>query len=258
MRNCAATIVFLLIAACGGGGYGGEPTISQPPPPVSDADPGGLWSGSLVYEDMTSEELVGISTSDGRFTFISIDTFGPDTVAQYVGTSTTDGSNVSGSGRAFAPPGSTWSNGSGSVDFTVTAEIVERTTMSGTWQNSIGESGSFDLAYDTEYERDSSLTLLEGVWFVYDEMRNANITFTVDADGSFSGQSNMGCQSLGQVAIIDADFNVFDWTVTISGCAIAGDYTGFAVVGDVDTGQNNFVLVSISNDLRAFLLPLER
>lgn len=135
--------------------------------------------------------------------------------------------------------------------------------MSGTWENNIGESGSFDFDDDPEYERDSSLTLTEGVWFVYDAMQNPSVTFTVDADGSFSGQSVTGCQSLGQVAIIDAGFNVYDWSVTISGCAIAGDCTGFAVMGDVDTGdpansQNNFLAVSISNAQLALLLPLER
>lgn len=53
------------------------------------------------------------------------------------------------------------------------------------------------------------------------------------------------------------------WDVTISACAIAGDYSGFAVVANADGGDpadspNNIVLVSIRIDQRALLLPLER
>jgi hypothetical protein len=232
-----------------------SPTL---PPPTADADPGGIWVGTLEYEDATFEELIGITTSDGQFTLISLDTFGPDTFGQYVGIAMLDGSDVSGAGSAYAQPGAAWSDGSTVMDITITAVVDEQTTLTGTWQNSIGELVTFELDYDSEYERDSSLALLEGVWYVYDDLLNPVLTLTMEADGSFSAQNTVGCQSLGQAMLIDADFNIYGWDVTISACAIAGDYSGYAVLGDADTGQDNIVLVSISNDQRALLLPLER
>jgi len=260
LRTLLLSLFLLFVSACGGGGGGS--TTSVMPPPV-DADPGGLWFGTVTYDDQTFEELVGITTSDGRFTLISLDTFGPDTFGQYIGMLTVNGTDATGSGSAYAAPGTTWDNGSTVLEISITAVINEQTTMSGSWTASSGETGSFELDYDADYERDSSLVLLEGVWYVYDDILNPVLTLTVDAGGAFTAQNNLGCQSLGQISIIDASFNVYGWDVAISNCLIDGDYSGFAVLGNLDTGdpansQNNVVLVSMSNDLRALLLPLER
>ena len=260
MRVLLLSLFFLFVSACGGGGGGSTTSVMSPP---VDADPGGLWLGTVTYDDQTFEELVGITTSDGRFTLISLDTFGPDTFGQYIGMLTVNGTDVTGSGSAYAAAGATWDNGSTVLDISITAVINEQTTMSGSWTASSGETGSFELDYDADYERDSSLVLLEGFWYVYDDILNPVLTLTVDAGGAFTAQNNLGCQSLGQISIIDASFNVYGWGVAISNCIIAGDYSGFAVLGDLDTGdpansQNNVVLVSMSNDLRALLLPLER
>lgn len=259
MRVVLVSVAAISVAACGGGSSGGI----SPPDMVRDAELGGFWVGFATYADQTSEEMVGISTADGRFVLITIDTFGPDTFGQYIGNATADGSIVSGNGRAYAPPGRAWASGATVLDFTLTAEINEFSAVTGSWETSSGDVGEFSLDYDADYERDSSLTLVEGVWQVYDAMLNPTLTLTVEADGSFTGQNVVGCQSIGQVSIIDSAFNVYGWDVTIGNCPIAGDYTGLASLGDVDTGdpansENNALLVSISNDVRALLLPLER
>lgn len=263
MRAFTLALAFFVLAACGGGGGGGGGSVTPPPPPPADADPGGLWFGTLAYDNETFEELVGITTADGRFTFISLDTFGPDTFGQYIGTATVAGSDITGAGKAYAAPGSSWGNGGSVLDITLTAVVVERTSLSGSWQTSSGETVTFELVYDAEYEKDSALAFIDGVWFVYDDALNPTLTLTVESDGSFSGQNSAGCVSLGQISIIDANFNVYGWDVVISNCPIAGDYSGVALLFDLDTGdpnnsENNAVLVSISNDLRALLLPLER
>jgi hypothetical protein len=105
----------------------------------------------------------------------------------------------------------------------------------------------------------------EGTWFVYDDTLNPTLTMAIDTGGAFTAQASSGCQSLGQVSIIDAAYNVYAWDVTISGggCLIAGDYSGLAFLADIDTGdpnnsQNNGILVSASNDQRAILLALDR
>lgn len=251
----------VLFSACGGGGGGGS-TAPPPPPPV-DADPGGLWWGFVTYSDQTVEDLVGITTSAGRFTLLSLDAFGPDDLDQFIGMLTVDGTAATGTGSAYASPGTTWSNGATVVGLSLSATIAERSRMTGSWTTSSGETGSFELDYDGEFEKGSSLELMQGLWYVYDETLNPELVLTVESGGAFSAQSSFGCQSVGQVSIIDSGSNVYDWNVVISDCPIAGDYSGLAVMGDIDTGdpgtsQNNAVLVSLSNDLRALLLPLER
>lgn len=252
----------VLFSACGGGGSGGGTTVPPPPPPV-DADPGGLWVGFVTYSDQTVEELVGITTSAGRFTLLSLDAFGSDEPGQYIGMLAVDGTAATGTGSAYAAPGTTWSNGATVVDLNLSATIAERSRMTGDWTTSSGESGSFELDYDSEFEKGSSLTLMQGVWYVYDDTLNPELVLTVESGGAVTAQSSFGCQSVGQVSIIDSGSNVYDWNVVISDCPIAGDYAGLAIMGDIDTGEpgmseNNAVLVSLSNDLRALLLPLER
>lgn len=258
MRAFLLILSLGMVAACGGGGL--SPPGERPP---VDANPGGLWVGTLTYEDQTVEELVGLSTADGFFTLISFDTFGPDTVGQYIGVFDVNGTTVTGSGTAYATQGAAWSNNSAVLDFSVSATIDEQTSLVGEMTANDIDLGSFELEYDTDYERDSALPLLQGVWYVYDDTLNAELTLTAQGGGAFAAQSDTGCQSSGQISVIDGRFNIYGWSVRISSCTIAGDYAGYAVLGDIDTGdpaasQNNALLVSISNDVRALLLPLER
>lgn len=266
MRNLISALAVLCVSACGGGGSAPSPRAAPPlPPPVSNADPGGLWFGLLTNDDQTFEELVAITTSDGRFAFVSLDSFGPDTFGQYFGMATVVGTDVTGTGSAFAPLGSTWSDGSAVRELTLAGIIDERNAMSGTWVTGSGETVVYELDYDTLHEKDSLLALLEGVWFVYDDTLNPTLTMTIETAGAFSAQASTGCQSLGQVSIFDPAYNVYGWDVAINGvgCPIAGDYSGLAFLADVETGdpnnsQDNAILVSISNDQRAILLALER
>jgi hypothetical protein len=236
----------VLFSACGGGGSGGGVV-------PEDQALGGLWSGTLRIDGVSgTQELVGISTDDGRFRFISVDTEG-----QFIGTVSASGTRASGSGKAFAPPGFTWRDGSTVTTVTMTGTVRQRSALSGNWTAGTGESGSFNLNYDTDHEKDSSLSLVEGVWTVYDDNLNPFATFTIEADGRFSAQNAVGCASLGQISIIDPGYNVYDIESTVSNCAIAGSYTGLGALGEIASPNDVFVF-SVSNDLRALLLGLER
>jgi hypothetical protein len=98
---------------------------------------------------------------------------------------------------------------------------------------------------------------VSGTWTVYDDNLNPFATFTIEADGRFFGQNVLGCTSLGQVSLIDQQFNVYDVESTISGCPIAGDYAGLATLGEL-VNPNDVLLASLSNDQRALLLAMER
>lgn len=241
-----ATLV-ILSGACGGGGSDGGSVVPR------NQTFGGLWVGTLSIDGIPgSQELVGISTDDGRFQFLSVDTLG-----QFAGTARVTGGSVSGSGKGFAPPGTTWRDGTTVTNVTFTGVLVERRTFEGSWSTGTGESGSFDLAYDAEYEKDSSLSLVAGVWTVYDDNLNPFATFTVDADGRFSGSNQAGCNSVGRISIIDSRFDVYDFESVVAGCPIAGEYKGLALLTDLDE-PNDALLALVNNDQRALLLALER
>lgn len=244
----AGGVVLALLSSCGGGGSGGGGgTIPQ------DQSLGGFWTGSLTIDgEPGTQELVGISTEDNRFRFISV-----DTAAQFVGTATANGTSVTGSGTAYAPLGFVWLNGSTVTTVSMTATINERVSFVGSWSSGTGESGTFNFTYDAEYEKDSSLALLAGVWTVYDVNLNPFATFTIEPDGRFSAQNAEGCITAGRFSLIDARFNVYDVQSTIQNCAIAGDYTGLAALGDI-ANPNDALLLSISNPERALLLALEK
>lgn len=214
---------------------------------------GGFWAGVFTFDAAQGSELfVGITTEDGRFHFISA-----ETSAQLIGSQVDDTTRIMGTGLAYAGPGSIWPDGTTLSDLTTDGLLVEGDSFSGIWSTASGESGNFDLFYDTEYERPASLALLEGVWTAFDDLGNPVATFTIDAQGQFTGQNTSGCVSSGQMSIIDDRYNTYDVASTISNCFIAGDYTGLAAIGDVTT-TNDAIVLSISNDARAIVLGLEK
>jgi hypothetical protein len=247
IRSSMIAFALVLLAGCGGGSGGGGGGAAS-----VDQALGGLWYGTLSIDGLAdTQDFVGMSTDDGRFRFISA-----DTGAQFVGTVRVDGASVSGSGKGFAPDGTTWRDGSTVTTATMTGTLRQRSSFTGSWSTGAGESGTFSFFYDADYENDSSLALLAGVWTVYDENLNPFATFTIDPNGEFSGQNIAGCTSLGQISIIDPRSNIYQITSTISNCAIAGDYTGLGVSGSI-ANPNDAFLFSINNDLRALLLGLE-
>jgi hypothetical protein len=121
-----------------------------------------------------------------------------------------------------------------------------------------GESGSFEFFYDpTFYERSSPLALLTGSWTSYDELLNPDVTFTIAADGSFSGQSSTGCTSIGQFSVIDAAFNLYEIQSTVSGCPIAGDHVGLAFLADFFV-PNDALFFAVDNGSRATWIGFEK
>lgn len=241
----------MVLAACGGGSSSSGGPIS-PPPPV-DQKTGGLWFGTLTSDsNVVTEDLVALSSDDGRFRFLSV-----DSAVAFVGFSQTAGTSMTGTARAFADSGVNWLDGNHVVDATLTATISERSTMSGSWALASGESFTFDLTYDALYEKDSATSLLEDIWTGYDDFGNPNVTFVIDADGAFDGQNTAGCVSVGQFTVIEAASNLYQVQSEISNCGIAGTYQGFAFLADL-LNINDGLVISIDNDELPILIGLER
>jgi len=228
-------IACLLLIGCGGGGGGDSaPTSGTTPAPVADEKPGGLWEGTTTDQSGNTQTLVGISTDNGDFRFFSLTTGG-----QFLGDMTVNGSTVTGSGLGYAAIGFTWIDGSIYTDIALSGTVNERTSFSGDWEASTGESGTFSFAYNSLYERDSSLSLLSDVWTSYDEFGNPIGVTTIDSAGRIDAQDAAGCLYSGQVNLIDSAYNVYDVAVSVVNCgSVNGDYTGLGFLAD-DLAQND-------------------
>jgi hypothetical protein len=253
------TCLVLALAGCGGGSGDSPapnppPPLPPPPPPPTDALPGGHWFGTVTNDlHAVTEEYIAMVDENGRFRFASV-----DSAVQMSGNFAIVGDALSGDGTAFADAGVFWLDSTSATPVTIEGTISSRSEMSGTWTTVAGELGTFEFFYDpTFYERASPLNLLAGSWIAYDENLNPQVTFTIAADGSFVGQNTLGCNSMGQFAVIDAGFNLYEVQSTIADCALAGEYIGLAFLGDL-LAPNDVLILSNDNGSRAFLTGFER
>ncbi|MEQ9563550.1 MAG: hypothetical protein RLN69_13605, partial [Woeseiaceae bacterium] len=79
----------------------------------------------------------------------------------------------------------------------------------------------------------------------------------IDGIGQFTGQNSAGCTSTGSFLILDPRYNVYQVDSTISGCVIAGQYSGLAAIGDIDN-PNDAIFLAIDNGQLALILGLQK
>jgi len=252
-KNLFALLLCVVLGGCGGSSTPAAPPAA-PPVVVTPPDPalGGIWAGVMTIDaSLGSEECAALVTEDGRFRFFCA--FNP---MQLVGMQSNSSGAVIGSGLAISSL--VFLDGTTVTNLSMEGTLLERDSFIGSWTtDSPGDSGSFEFFYDTEYERASSLALVEGVWSGYDDLGNPNSSFTIDNLGQFTGQNSFGCTSNGSFSIIDARYNLYQVDSTISGCEIAGQYSGLAAMGDIDNPSDAIVLVT-DNGIRAILLGLQK
>ena len=257
-RGLLVACIAVVFSGCGGGSGSSSPpdpvSPPPPPPPPADALPGGHWFGTVTNEfNVVTEEYIAMVDENGRFRFASA-----DSTVQMSGNFSVAGNDLIGDGMAFADTGVFWLDASSANPVSIEGTIVERSEMSGTWTTVVGEFGSFEFFYDpTYYERASPVSLLAGSWIAYDELLNPEVTFTIAADGSFTGQNVSGCNSMGQFAVIDPDFNLYEVQSTVADCALAGDYIGLAFLADLLV-PNDILVFAIDNGSRAYLTGFQK
>jgi hypothetical protein len=251
-KNFSLLILCAVLGACGGGGGFGTTTPPLEEPPPDDPVFGGVWAGLMTIDaSLGSEECAALVTEDGQFRFFCA--FDP---IQLVGMQSNNSGAVVGSGLAISSL--VFLDGTTVTNLSMEGTLVEKDSFTGTWTtDSPGDSGSFEFFYDSEYERPSSLALLEGIWSGFDDLGNPTATFTIDNLGQFTGQNSFNCTSSGSFMILDARYNVYQVISTISGCAMAGQYSGLAAVGDIDN-PNDAIVLATDNGEQAILLGLQK
>ena len=159
---------------------------------------------------------------------------------------------VTGSGTLYAAPGFTLNDGSTFAALTISAGTVSEGNTLDFTIDAAGTTSTIATTYDVIYERASNLSTIEAVYTTFDIFGDPS-SFSIDAAGVISGQSNAGCMLAGQVTIIDAAFNAYDVSVdvtNIAACAVSdGTYDGLGVSANDMAMDDAFVFAAFTADM---------
>ena len=101
--------------------------------------------------------------------------------------------------------------------------------------------------FDNSYDRGSDLATVAGAYSSFDIFGDP-ASFSVDANGVITSQSNSGCVGNGQISIIDANFNAYNVTLDVTSCgALDGMYDGLGLTQDNVTMDDVFVFAVFTN-----------
>lgn len=158
LKACRLVALLIVIWAlaffvgCSGGGGGGGS--------VDTTNAAGVWYGSLTDALNTSNDVIGVVSTNGKLRLL-IDS-GECAGTQYNGTFAMNGNTASGSFTAYTPAGCVFGNEntttSGTIDFTISG-----INITGSYSTE-GDSGTFNLAYDSSAEVPITLGDMEGHW----------------------------------------------------------------------------------------------
>lgn len=209
-----------LLSACGGS--------SAPPAQTANASPGGIWSG---VDSVSALTVLGIIDESGDAHFIRADG------GQFVGTAVTSGGQLSGTYEAFAPLGFAFPDGATHGTGTVTGTVVARTSIMSTTQfrtdRGSTSNGTLNLAFNTLYNRPSSLQTLSGNFV---NPSNGVVVSITSAGAIFYQDPNTGCVLNATASIINAAYNAYRIDGGFSNCNAGVGLSGshFTGLGTLD------------------------
>lgn len=208
---------------------GGGPEEPDEPIPTAVAL-GGLWRGTIRTE-AGDGLFVGITTDDGRFRFL-----GESSQAHFRGTLDVSSNDLTGSGSAVL-------NGEDLLSITLSGQITERETITGTWSSG-SDSGAIDFQYWDIHERNSAAAKLDGFWTAV-EAGQTWLELDI-SNGQITGTDFFNCDHVGTISSLDPDWNVYLVQDTITNCVISGDYIGLGLIKDV-FGTNDGFMFGVDN-----------
>ncbi len=236
MKKVVISIIVLFLSGCGGGGGGG--TTDTSPTSV----PPGIYEGTITPTGGTADSAVALITSSGKVAILDI-----STIEGFIGT-------ISGSSLT----GTIYSNSS--VPATAQITSASGNNISGTYTSSLG-GGTFALVADPNlYARGASLSKLVGTWVdsVFTSGTGTS-TWVIQADGTYSVTTTLGCNGTGAFSTIDPTKNEYSFTLTITNCVgLNGTYTGIAATSDTFNTDDSISLVFSSGAVAGLSEPVKQ
>lgn len=124
----------------------------------------------------------------------------------------------------------------------VSATVDEQNVFTGSFQNTAFQEGELFSYYSTVYEKSVSLSDISG------EHATADMDITVSDEGVISGTID-GCDVTGDIYVPEEGKNIFDISMTMSGCDNAGAYEGLGAVM-LDDSDTPYFMALTANDIR--------
>jgi len=192
-------------------GCSGSDSQKLGPPLPPDEALGGLWFGTS-----NDQQITAISTDGGLFRWIDW-----DSGEQGFGVTSSDEMALTLSYAQVPALFSLLPDGSESANCTGTGTIGGREQMSIVLdcETDLGLAFTADtsLAYDSEFERDSGLTIVSG------HFDDDGVVMTVSSGGQIFEQDPFtGCVTNGLIRVLDREFNVYEVSLSYANCR--GDY----------------------------------
>ncbi|HEY6923820.1 MAG TPA: hypothetical protein VI653_10150, partial [Steroidobacteraceae bacterium] len=176
-----------------------------------------------------------IASADGTYYRLNVGTSGNNMNGAY--SDFTQG----GSTQTAAAPGSGAQGASGTVGGMITSSGLNMTLT-----NTTSAPQSLTLAFDTVYNRPSSLASLAGSWTA--TANGVTMTATVQPDGSFTASDSNNCTYLGNFSLIDPTFDVYAETHVRSCNGAAITFTGLAALLPANTASGNGMEIKLMSD----------
>jgi hypothetical protein len=207
----------LVLGGCGGGnGGGGAPSVT----PVTNASPGGIWNGTDPNDGW---QVYGLVSETGAFFLIAGGSNLIGDGVTYVGTFVTQENAIDGDMAAIRQPGYYYPDRAISGTGTIGGSIVERMSVSGAVDvntdpatSTVGGStftSQLSLTFSPVYNRPSALATVAGNFAL------GTSVLSVSNDGAVFALDPGGCVINGTVSIVDARYNMYDASLTFTGCA---------------------------------------
>ena len=247
-------ILALFITGCGGS--------SQSSPNSTQGSVGGVWIGKYLssVSDFQSNvigivsqrgEVFWIYKSDGIITQIS-----EGRISLNGRTIQGLGLGVSGALISEIATGGSYSNGLTRINTEVEGTVDEgrQLTLRETYQNT--ETGVYTLFYDTFYDNNSSLSLLEGEYSTT-EVNGVTTVHNISNTGHLTGGNSLDCTYDGQISIIDDFYNLYRVSTTVTNCReLNGSWRGYLTLTGSNNNLNNKItwFTRNANTVRAYTL----
>jgi hypothetical protein len=215
-----------LFTACGGGGGGGGGF-------ENGEDASGIWTGFMNIDgnDSSTTNPNPLATtlivqSNGEFILTN-------PVLLFAGTASTELTALTANGKGY-PVGGAFFLQDGNVELTAT--VAEGATFTGSYLGS-GYSGEYTLDYNAATARPASLAELAGTYSVSLLILSVPMagTLTFLANGDITGSAG-GCTVNGEVSVAEATRNIYNWSISTSGCPQTGLNTSSSGFGYLYNG----------------------
>ncbi len=236
-----ALISFATLTGCDGNS-GVKPIPRLPPPSLS-----GWWgsTNSPVIDGLA--HFIDCAVAETMELNCRLGTNDQGFLSAIQATVQINGSEVTGTGKFYAAPGTTLPDGSTVADLTISDGGFREGISLDLTIDAAGVSFSASFNYNALiHDRGSDLATVAGNYQRFD-IYGDPASFSVNANGVITSQSNSGCVGNGQISIIDANFNVYDVTLDLTSCgALDGIYDGLGLTSfSSDPATNNIFVFDV-------------